>query len=101
MLSAACRSAEGVQQQPPPEVWAEEFAESSINFAVRYWHPADIASRWRVRSAVAISVKDALDAADISIPFPQRTLWFGPGSTTLTVQTSEEVDRQDPAGLDR
>lgn len=101
VLSAACRSAEGVQQQPPPEVWAEEFAESSINFAVRYWHPADIASRWRVRSAVAISVKDALDAAGISIPFPQRTLWFGPGSTTLTVQTSEEVDRQDPAGLDR
>lgn len=92
VLQAACRAAEGVQEPPAPEVWVEEFAESSINVAVRYWHAADIASRWRVRSAVAMSIKDALDTAGIAIPFPQRTLWFGPGGTTLPVTTASEVD---------
>ncbi|MGY1846753.1 mechanosensitive ion channel family protein [Blastococcus sp. SYSU DS1021] len=82
VLLRACRDTDEVQASPPPEVWVEEFADSSINVAVRYWHPADIASRWRVRSAVAISLKAALDAAGISIPFPQRVLWFpeGPGA---------------------
>ncbi|MCZ2860525.1 mechanosensitive ion channel family protein [Blastococcus sp. VKM Ac-2987] len=78
VLLQACAEAEGVESSPPPEVWVEEFGESSINVAVRYWHPADIASRWRVRSAVAVSLKGALDAAGIEIPFPQRVLWFPP-----------------------
>jgi small-conductance mechanosensitive channel len=85
VLITACGFAEGVLENPPPEVWVEEFGDSSINLAVRYWHAADIASRWRVRSAVAVSIKAALDEAGMVIPFPQRTLWFGPGSTTLGV----------------
>ncbi len=89
VLLAAAREADGVQEQPPPEVWVEELADSSINLAVRYWHAADIASTWRVRSAVAISIKRSLDAAGIAIPFPQRTLWFGPGGTTLQVGRDE------------
>lgn len=77
VLLAACAAAEGVAATPPPEVWVEEFGDSSINLAVRWWHPADIASRWRVRSGVAISVKSALDEAGMTIPFPQRVLWSG------------------------
>lgn len=81
----ACSRAEGVQAGPPVEVWVEEFGDSSINLAVRYWHASDIATRWRVRNAVALSVKRAFDDAGVTIPFPQRTLWFGPGATTLRV----------------
>ncbi|MGY1748457.1 mechanosensitive ion channel family protein [Modestobacter sp. SYSU DS0511] len=77
VLLAACAAADGVADTPPPEVWVEEFADSSINVAVRYWHAADIASRWRVRSGVAISVKSALDRAGMTIPFPQRVVWSG------------------------
>ena len=83
VLLAACGAVEEVREQPPPEAWVFEFGESSINIALRYWHPADIASVWRVRSAVAISAKHALDEARITIPFPQRTLWFGPGKSAL------------------
>ncbi len=89
-LLGACDDTEGVLPSPPAEVWVEEFGDSSINLAVRYWHDADIATRWRVRSAVAVSVKKALDEAGVSIPFPQRTLWFGPGSTTLEVDTPRQ-----------
>ncbi len=90
VLLEACRRADGVQDAPPPEAWVREFGESSINIAVRYWHAADIASTWRVRSAVAIAVKQSLDEAGMTIPFPQRTLWFGPGSSTLHVDDSSE-----------
>lgn len=84
VLLVACTDTEGLEG-PPAEVWVEEFADSSVNLAVRFWHPADIASRWRVRSDVALSIKAALDQEGITIPFPQRTLWFGPGGTTLPV----------------
>jgi len=95
VLLRGCRAAEGVAVQPPPEVWAEEFAESSVNLAVRYWHAADIGSRWRVRSAVAVALKAALDEAGIRIPFPQRTLWFGPSGTRLPVALEDrEADRK-------
>ena len=85
VLLEAAGGAEGVAVQPPAEAWVDEFGESSIDIVVRYWHAADIASRWRVRSSVAVAVKAGLDAAGITIPFPQRTRWFGPGSTTLRV----------------
>jgi small conductance mechanosensitive channel len=77
VLLAACAASDGVADTPAAEVWVEEFGDSSINFAVRYWHAADIASRWRVRSGVAISVKSALDRAGMTIPFPQRVIWSG------------------------
>ena len=79
VLSEACRGAAGVEASPPPEVWVEQFGESSIDIAVRYWHAADIASRWRVRSAVAIALKAGLDRAGMTIPFPQRMLWLPGG----------------------
>lgn len=92
VLLQACRNVDEVRDQPAPEAWVLEFAESSINIVLRYWHPADIASRWRVRSAVAISAKGALNEAGMTIPFPQRTLWFGPGSTTLRTQLNGGED---------
>ena len=94
VLVDAATSAPGVRPDPPPEAWVFEFGESSINIAVRYWHAADIASVWRVRSAVAMAVKEALDEAGMTIPFPQRTLWFGPGNTTLDVR-QQEGDRRE------
>ncbi len=89
VLLDACRATDEVAQSPPPEVWVEQFADSSVNLAVRYWHPADIASRWRIRSAVADSVKRALDAAGMTIPFPQRVLWLGgEGDPTAALRTA-------------
>jgi hypothetical protein len=87
VLLGACGTVKEVREQPPPEAWVFEFGDSSINIALRYWHPADIASVWRVRSAVAIAVKRALDEAGMTIPFPQRTLWFGPGNTVLRTES--------------
>lgn len=89
VLLAACRSVEAVPDDPPTEVWVEEFGDSSINLSVLFWHKADIASLRRTRNDVAVSVKRHLDDAGITIPFPQRTLWFGPGETTLSVRRED------------
>lgn len=77
VILAAFDGVEGVRAQPPPEAYVEAFADSAVTVAVRFWHDADIATLWRVRDAVAVAVKSALDESGIEIPFPQRTLWFG------------------------
>lgn len=76
VLEAAVRQADGVLAEHPVEVRVEQFGESSIDFALRYWHAPENAVLWRVRSDVARSVKRRLDEAGITIPFPQRTVGF-------------------------
>lgn len=85
ILITACAGVDGVEPSPGPEAWMQELADSTINVAVRYWHAVEIAQTWRVRSEVVVAIKAALDEAAITIAFPQRTLWFGPGNTTLGV----------------
>ena len=65
------------------EVFVYEFGESSIDFEVRFWHGATNIEMWVARDAAAQAVKRALDQAAITIPFPQSTVWFGPGNTEL------------------
>lgn len=76
VILGALDGVDGVWSEPAPEAYVEEFAESGVTIAVRFWHAPDIATLWRVRDAVAVAVKSALDAAGIEIPFPQRALWF-------------------------
>ena len=76
VLREAVQHVDGVLDRPRPEVWVEEFGESGIAVVIRFWHAPDIATLWRVRSAVAVAAKRALDDAAISIPFPQRVLRF-------------------------
>ncbi len=79
VILEALAQVDGVEPEPAPQCLWHEFGASSINAAVRYWHEPSVASMWRVRDAVAIAVKEALDAADIEIPFPQRVVTFKNG----------------------
>ena len=80
VLLEAVRGVEGVLERPEPEAWVEEFADSGIGMAIRFWHAPDIATLWRVRSTVAIAAHQALERAGIEIPFPQRVLRFVDGA---------------------
>lgn len=75
LLDATAR-AEGVLTSPEPEAYLEAFGDSSIDFAVRFWHKPSIADFWAARSEVAFEVEAALADAGITIPFPQRTMWW-------------------------
>lgn len=58
------------------EVFANEFADSSINFEVAWWTGATPLEIRKSRDEVIAAIKSALDNANIEIPFPYRTLTF-------------------------
>ena len=65
---------ERVLKEPAPKVAVLALADSSVNFAVRPWvKPADY---WGVYFDVTAEVKLALEAAGITIPFPQRDVYI-------------------------
>jgi small-conductance mechanosensitive channel len=62
-----------VLKDPAPQVYADEFADSSINFSLTYWvemtQQSDVR---RVKSDLLLMIDRAFEDASISIPFPQR-----------------------------
>ncbi len=92
----AIRGVEGVLDEPNPVVLVSSFGDSSIDLTAMFWHGPSIAEKLRVQHAVAISLAEAFEHADISIPFPQRTLHFSPEAATLLTEradTSHETAR--------
>jgi small-conductance mechanosensitive channel len=74
VISAAVVAVDGVLEDPAAEVLLTEFAESSVNFEVRYWTLPDIRSVRHTQDRVLSAVKSALTSAGITIPWPIRTL---------------------------
>jgi len=73
LLDRAARENESVLASPAPAVYFIAFADSSINFELRFWvMQAD--SVTQVKSEVALAVWELLSEAGIEIPFPQRDL---------------------------
>ena len=76
IICDAVSSCESISGRKSVEVFANEFADSSINFEIAWWTgsaPVDIR---RSRDEVIEAVKKALDGASIEIPFPYTTLTF-------------------------
>jgi small conductance mechanosensitive channel len=59
-----------VVDEPAPQIGIEEFGDSSINIAYRYWVPSG--KYFQTKYAVNLGVYKALKKANITIPFPQR-----------------------------
>lgn len=76
VIEAAVKKCDTVHADQPVQIFAQEFADSSINFEVTWWTgntPLDIR---KSRDQVVAAVKRGLDEAGIEIPFPYRTLTF-------------------------
>ena len=59
-----------IMKDPAPVAPVSELADSSVNFAVRFWTTAD--NYWSVYFETMEAVKKKFDAENINIPFPQR-----------------------------
>ena len=71
VLESVARANPGILQNPPPKCLFTGYGDSSINFELRAW--TDQFNNWRViRSELASAVYDAVYAAGMSFPFPQR-----------------------------
>lgn len=76
VIEGAVRECPTVADSKPVEIFAQEFADSSINFEVTWWTGSTPLEIRRSRDEVVATVKRALDEAGIEIPFPYRTLTF-------------------------
>ncbi len=70
VISTVIADDERILDDPEPLVVVSELADSSVNFTVRVW--VNSGDYWPVKFALTENTKKALDAAGISIPFPQR-----------------------------
>ncbi len=76
LLAQTIASVSGVMTEPVPEIDVVNFGESSIDFVVRYWSDSSQKQIRNVQTKAMIAIKKALDGADISIPYPIRTLYY-------------------------
>lgn len=79
-------------EEPKPIVIQLGFAESSIDLQLSVW-----ATREKfgdLRNAIQEEVKRGLDAADIQIPFPHRTLYLAPPEQPLRVAIEQPQPEQ-------
>ena len=58
--------------EPAPQVMVFSMGDSSINLQLRMWAPVDV--YWEIYWAMNRKVKEEIELAGLSIPFPQRTL---------------------------
>jgi small-conductance mechanosensitive channel len=64
-----------ILDEPEPTVRLTELGDSSVGLQARIWiADPDRADYLQIRGEFVTDVKEAFDEADISIPFPQRTL---------------------------
>ncbi len=76
VIKKAVEGCDTVNHAHEVQVFANEFASSSINFEVAWWaDPTPLGVR-RSRDEVIDAIKTSLDEAGIEIPFPYRTLTF-------------------------
>lgn len=75
-LLKALTTVQGVLADPAPEVDAVSFGDSSIDLMVRYWTLPQIVQVRRTRTRVIVALKKACEQANISIPYPIRTLYY-------------------------
>ncbi|GIW97093.1 MAG: mechanosensitive ion channel protein MscS [Pirellulaceae bacterium] len=90
VIEQAVEQCTTVDRHQPIEIFAQQFADSSINFEITWWTRPTPREIRQSRDEVVRAVKRALDEADIEIPFPQRTLRF---PEALSVLASRPADR--------
>ncbi|MDH3442819.1 MAG: mechanosensitive ion channel [Deltaproteobacteria bacterium] len=74
VIEKAVESCDTRASEKPVQIFAQEFADSSINFEVTWWCGSTPVEVRRSRDQVVAAVKRALDEEGIEIPFPYRTL---------------------------
>jgi potassium efflux system protein len=94
VIEAAAGGHPRVLKIPPPRALLVGFGDSSIDFDLRFW--TDQFADWsKIRSEVAVAVHDAVQAAGMSFPFPQREIRL---HTAEEEYKKPEAALQEPAG---
>ena len=71
-IQAALKKIPEIVDEPAPQIGIEEFADSSVNIGMRYWVPTK--QYFQILYQANLAVYEALNKAEVSIPFPQRDI---------------------------
>jgi len=84
-----------IANNPPPYVIPSGFGDSAILLDLRFWiDPPTPQARWRSKATAVEEIQHRFAEADISIPYPQRTVSYPP-ETASGDETVERVERLD------
>ncbi|TKX77106.1 mechanosensitive ion channel family protein [Halorubrum sp. SD626R] len=84
-----------IANNPSPYVIPSGFGDSAILLDLRFWiDPPTPQARWRSKATAVEEIQRRFAEADISIPYPQRTVSFPP-ETAGGDETVERVERLD------
>jgi len=72
-LLEAANTHPDVLLSPPPQVWFQEFADSSLNFDLLVW-TGEPKKQPRIKSDLNYLISESLNRHEIEVPFPQRDL---------------------------
>lgn len=75
ILLQICADHAGILQEPVPEVYVGELADSAVTLSLRFW--ARNEDFWAAHFYVLEELKQRFDDAGIEIPFPQRVVHSG------------------------
>lgn len=70
----AMKSVDGVQDEPPPEVLAEELGDSAMILAARFWVNQNTHGLFGVHSQVVAAIAEAAAREGIDLPYPIQTV---------------------------
>ena len=75
-IRKAMEAVPSVDQEKGIDIYAQEFNSSSVDFLVRWWTDTVANDYLGVKSEAVFAIKQALDDAEIEIPFPYVTHTF-------------------------
>lgn len=88
LLTRTARETPGVLAEPEPYTLFTGFGASSLDFKVRAW--SNSLQEWlKIHSDLTIRINDAITAAGMEIPFPQRDLHLRSVSPDLRAQLAD------------
>jgi len=102
LLEGIARSIDGVSFAPAPEAIMTGLTAGTLDFSVRAW-TTDRTDWVRVRSELAIRIRDALSEAGIEVPLPQRDVRLRgePGSATADARADMRASPGPASSQDR
>ncbi len=91
LLKRVADEHETVCKDPSPRVRMRGFGDSSLDFELLCWVRRPV-ERGRISHELNMAVYDALNAAGIGIPFPQRDIWVRDAGTLRVEERSDQTD---------
>ena len=77
VIEKVAQNTPGVLKEPAPQVFFEDFGESSLDFSVAVW-ASDLWHSRKILSDIRFDIEEEFRKESIEIPFPQREVRIKP-----------------------